>query len=182
MPNPSMYKEAMGENFSRLAPEVQQFHRLAGKHTLRGRVEVRAPKSLLAKLLAVLLGTPRCANEGAIRFELDAQPLTEIWTRHFPLQTMTSHLQLIDGQLVEKLGAARLTFALSENNAQLQMHLRHLHFLGTPCPAWLMPRVIAEETGRDGRLHFHVRAEVPGVGLVASYQGYLQLPKGAATS
>lgn len=178
--NPGLYEQTMGESFARLAPPVQQFHRLVGKHTLHGRVDVQPPKSLLAKLLALLLGTPRSASAGAIRFELDAQSLAESWTRHFPSKTMTSRLQLIDGQLVEKLGAARLMFDLSESNGQLNMHLRRLYFLGIPCPSWLMPRVIAEETGHDGRLYFCVRAEVPGVGLVTSYRGYLALPEGAA--
>ncbi len=174
-----MYERAMVESFNHLAPEVQQFHRLAGKHTLHGQVEVHAPKSLLAGLLALLLGTPRTASEGAIKFELDAQPLMETWTRHFPLKTMTSRLQLIDGQLIETLGVARLMFELAEKEGQLNMHLRHLYFLGIPCPTWLMPRVVAEETGRDGRLYFRVHACVPGVGLVASYQGYLTLPASA---
>lgn len=170
----------MGESYSRLASELQQFHRLAGKHTLHGRVEVHAPKSVLGRLLGLFLGTPRTATEGPIQFELDAHPSAETWTRHFPMKTMTSRLQLIDGQLVESLGAARLLFTLSESNGQLNMHLRSLFFLGIACPNWLMPRVIAEETGRDGRLYFHVRAEVPGVGLVASYLGYLSLSGGAA--
>ena len=171
-----MYEQVMGASFNLLASEVQQFHCFAGKHTLHGRVEVHAPKSLLATLLATLLGTPRSANEGAIKFELDAQPLAESWTRHFPSKTMRSHLQLIDGQLIETLGVARLMFELAEKEGQLTMHLRRLHFLGIPCPTWLMPRVVAEETGRDGRLYFRVHAGVPGIGLVASYQGYLTLP------
>lgn len=171
-----MYERAMGESFSRLAAEVQQFHRLAGKHILYGRVEVHAPKSLLAKLLAILLGTPRSASEGAIKFELDAQPEAETWSRNFPSKAMSSRLQLIDGQLVEKLGAARLMFELSEEKEKLTMHLRRLYFFGLSCPGWLMPRLVAEETGRDGCLHFLVRADVPGVGLVARYQGYLTMP------
>lgn len=102
-----MYELVLSDSFNRLAPEVQQFHRLAGKHTLNGHVKVHAPKSPLAKLLALILGTPRSASEGAIKFELDAQPLTETWTRYFPLKTMRSRLQLIDGQLIETLGVAR---------------------------------------------------------------------------
>ena len=174
-----MYERTMGESFDRLAPELQQFHRLAGKHTMHGRVEVHAPKSALAKLLALFLGTPRTATEGPIKFELDAQPAVETWTRYFPSKTMTSRLQLIDGQLVEKLGAARLVFKLSESDGRLNMHLYRLHFIGVPCPTWLMPRVVAEETGGGGRLHFCVRADVPWVGLVASYRGYLSLSNGA---
>ena len=176
-----MYEHVMGDRFGRLAPEIQMFHRLAGKHTLHGRVEVHAPTGFLAKLLATLLGTPRSANQGEIRFELHAHPESETWTRHFPSKTMSSHPQLVDSQLVEKLGVARLMFELTENQGQLNMHLCRLYFLGVPCPAWLMPHVLAEETGRAGCLHFRVRAEVPGVGLVASYQGDLTLPEGPAS-
>ena len=170
-----MYETAMGQHFGRLARSVQDFHRLAGKHVLHGQVEIHAPQSMLAKFLARLLGTPLVSNRGPIKFELDARPLEETWTRHFPAKVMTSHLQLLDGQLVEKLGAARLTFALCECEGRLTMQLCRLQFLGIPCPRWLMPIVIAEETGADDRFNFHVRAAVPWVGVVASYRGHLSL-------
>lgn len=175
--NISMYERAMGESFGFLAPALQQFHRLAGQNELHGLVSIHAPKSFLARLLARLLGTPLAACKGPIRFELDAQPLAETWRRYFPSHVMTSRLQLVDEHVVENLGAARLTFALIEKNGQLSMQLCHLHFFGLPCPEWLMPRLVAEESGRNGRVDFHVRAEVPYLGAVAGYNGYLLLPK-----
>ncbi|WP_369124981.1 DUF4166 domain-containing protein, partial [Enterobacter asburiae] len=44
-----------------------------------------------------------------------------------------------------------------------------------PCPAWLRPAVVAEETGDGDRFHFNVRASVPLLGVVAAYRGYLDL-------
>lgn len=170
-----MYETAMGQHFGRLARSVQDFHRLAGKHVLHGQVEIHAPQSMPAKLIARLLGTPLVSNAGPIKFELDARPLAETWTRYFPARVMTSHLQLLDGHLVEKLGAASLTFALHEREGHLTMQLCRLQFLGIACPQWLMPIVTAEETGADDRFNFHVRAVVPWVGVVASYRGYLSL-------
>ena len=170
----------MGESFGLLAPALQQFHRLAGQNELHGLVAIHAPESFLARVLARLLGTPLVACEGPIRFELDAQPLAETWGRYFPSHVMTSRLQLVDDHIVEKLGGARLTFALIEKNGQLSMQLCRLHFFGVPCPGWLMPRVVAEESGRNGRVDFHVRAEVPYVGAVAGYNGYLLLQKGVS--
>ena len=174
-PHRSMYETAMGQHFGRLARSVQDFHRLAGKHVLHGQVEIHAPQSMPAKLIARLLGTPLVSNSGPIKFELDARPLAETWTRYFPAKAMTSHLQLLDGHLVEKLGAARLTFALHEREGRLTMQLCRLQFLGIACPRWLMPIVTAEETGAGDRFNFHVRAVVPWVGVVASYRGYLSL-------
>ena len=172
----SMYEQAMGERFARLDPAVQAFHRLAGRHELHGWVRTQAPQSLAARLLALCLGTPLRASEGAIRFALQAEPLREVWIRFFPAQTMRSSLHLQDGQIIESLGAARLSFGLEADGGRLVMRLRKLRVLGMACPAWLEPRIVAEERGEGDRLHFRIEAAVPWVGVVASYSGHLQLP------
>ncbi len=161
----------------RLAAPVQQFHRLHGHHVLRGEVEVHAPRSILARLLARLLGTPLRAGEGPIKFELDADPLVETWTRYFPSNVLTSTLQLDGNYLVEKVGAARLTFELSASEGRLHMYLRRLQFFGIACPKWLMPIIVAEESGIDHRLYFHISVQVRHIGVIARYHGYLVLPE-----
>jgi hypothetical protein len=161
-PGISMYEFAMGECFGRLAAPVQRFHRLSGHHVLHGEVKVHAPVSILARL------------------QLDAHPSTETWTRHFPANVLTSTLQLDGRYLVEKLGATHMTFELSESNGQLHLRLCRLKFLGIPCPAWLMPIIVAEESGRDDRLHFHVSVQVRPIGMIARYQGHLLLASGGA--
>jgi hypothetical protein len=62
---------------------------------------------------------------------------------------------------------------LSAAGGTLEMRLRSLHFLGIPCPRWLLPRVVAEETGAGDRLHFRVEASLPLIGIVAGYRGHL---------
>lgn len=171
-----MYEQVLGRDYARLPVAVQRFHRLAGHAELRGWVEIGAPASGLARFLAFCLGAPRSAGAGSLRFELDARPTTETWTRHFPTRTMRSRLQLVAGQVVERLGAARLSFRLSASEQQLSMTLVGMHFLGITCPRWLVPRVVAEETGTDDRFYFRVTAAVPVVGMVASYRGHLELP------
>lgn len=172
-----MYESAMGERFMRLAASVQQFHRLNGRHVLHGEVEVHAPESILARLLARFLGTPLIAGKGPIKFVLNADPSVEIWTRYFPANVLTSTLRLEGSYLVEKVGAARLTFALSECDGHLHMHLHRLQFFGLVCPKWLMPIIVAEESGIDDRLYFHISAQVRYIGVVARYHGYLILPE-----
>jgi hypothetical protein len=176
-PDISMYESAMGERFMRLAAPVQQFHRLDGRHVLHGQVAVHAPGSMLARLLARFLGTPLIAGEGPIKFELNAHPLMETWTRYFPSNVLMSTLQLDGNYLVEKVGAARLTFELSESQGHLHMHLRQLQFFGIVCPKWLMPIIVAEESGIDDRLYFHISAQVRHIGMVARYHGYLLVPE-----
>ena len=171
----SLYEQVLGASYVRLPAAVQRFHRLAGRTVLNGWVETRAPSSWLARVLGLCLGAPRGSSSGPLRFELEAGPQTETWTRHFPTRTMTSHMRLVAGQLEERLGAARLTFNLTAGENKLSMQLVRMWFFGVPCPNWLMPRVVAEETGISDQLHFHVTAALPFVGSVASYRGHLEV-------
>ena len=167
----------MGAHYANLAPALQRFHRLRGQHTLHGEVEIVPPASPPARMLAWLLGTPRQAIRGPVRFELQADASRETWIRHFPLKTMQSTLLLIDGQVVEQLGPARLVFALTEFDGALDMALQAMRFFGIPCPRWLMPRLVARETGDANRLHFDVQAAVPLIGMVTHYRGHLVVPE-----
>ncbi|WP_349744081.1 DUF4166 domain-containing protein [Roseateles cavernae] len=173
----SLYQRAMGSDFERLAPALQRFHSLSGDCRLQGMVQTEAPQGWIARILARTLGTPLQTSQGPIRFELRAAPHEECWVRHFPQQSMRSVLRLEQGRLIERLGLARLDFELTERKGELRMALCGLRFLGLPCPGWLCPEVLAEERGDGDRLHFHVRARLPGLGQVVAYQGHLELPK-----
>ncbi len=173
----SLYQRVMGPDFERLAPSVARFHRLAGVQKLQGQVQVEAPASLPARVLAWALGAPQRAGQGAIRFELDAAPGAEVWTRIFPTQTMRSTLREAPGFVVEHLGAARLAFVLSAvDGGRLEMRLHRMSFLGIPCPRWLQPAIVARERGQGDALHFHVQATLPWVGQVVGYRGHLHVP------
>lgn len=171
-----LYRLVMGADFLQLPASLQHFHALQGHHLLEGRVRVLAPASAAARLLARCIGAPLRAAEGAIRFELTAHGATETWIRHFPHRTMRSRLTLAGRGVAERMGAAQLLFALEACPQGLVMRLVGLRFMGVPCPRWLLPAVIAEETATAGRLHFHVHAALPAVGRVAGYEGYLRLP------
>lgn len=175
MSRQSIYEQALGTDYLRLPAAVQRFHTLKGHTVLRGWVETGAPESVLARCLALCLGSPRSTSAGPLRFELITGPDKETWTRHFPTRTMSSQMTLAAGHLVERLGAAQLTFRLTANENGLSMKLLTLRFFGVSCPHWLMPQVVAEETGAGDRLQFHVKAALPFVGTVAWYRGHLEV-------
>jgi hypothetical protein len=172
----SMYQHALGEPYTQLPRAVQAFHALQGAHALTGWVQTEAPSSALARLLAWALGAPRRASAGPIRFELFATSDAETWTRHFPLQTMRSTLRLAGAEVHESLGPARLRFQLTASPEGLDMQLMGLRFLGLPCPRWLLPEIVAHETGNGQQLHFEVAATVHFIGRVTAYRGHLDLP------
>lgn len=173
---PSLYQQLMGPGYGQLPSAVQQFHALQGRHVLPGWVQVERPGGWAARCLAWCLGAPLAAQQGAIQFELQADPAAEVWTRRFPSRTMQSRLEPSGPHLVERLGTVRLVFALDAGPDRLDLRLVGLRFLGLPCPRWLLPRIVARESGDAPRLHFEVRASLPAVGVVASYRGHLELP------
>jgi hypothetical protein len=160
---------------------VRRFHRLAGHQLLQGHVQVDAPATWAARALAWCLGSPQRGGSGDVRFELHASAACETWTRYFPSKTMTSRMRLERSRVVEQLGAARLTFNLVGTPHRLEMRLIGMRFMGIPCPRWLLPRIVAEETGDADRLHFSVQATLPLVGTVASYRGHLVVGEEQAT-
>jgi hypothetical protein len=174
----SLYQQVMGARFTELPSPLQRFHALQGTHVLSGWVELGAPASFAARVLARCLGAPLAAQHGPIQFELKAGAEEEAWTRHFPGKTMKSRLTHAGGHVVERLGFAKLWFALEGDSKMLEMKLVRLRFLGVPCPRWLLPAIVAKETATPDHLHFRVGASLPLIGLVASYQGYLKLPEG----
>jgi Domain of unknown function (DUF4166) len=176
----SLYEQVLGENYARLPAAVQRFHRLSGHTVMHGWVETHTPDSWLARGLALCLGAPRSTSSGPLRFELQASPNTETWTRHFPTRTMSSRMRLVDGQVEERLGAARLTFNLTASKKHLNMELVKMRFFGVPCPSGLLPQVVAQETGTADQFHFHVSAALPWIGVIASYRGHLDLTRPSA--
>jgi hypothetical protein len=176
----SLYQQVMGGQFTLLPRPLQRFHALEGAHVLSGWVEVGAPASLVARILARCLGAPLNAQHGPIQFELRAGAVEEVWTRHFPGKTMESRLTHTAGHIVERLGFAQLWFALEGDSEMLEMKLVQLRFLRVPCPRWLLPAIVAEETATPGHLNFRVEASLPLIGVVTSYRGYLKLPDGGS--
>ncbi len=169
----SLYRQVLDKSFECLPAAVRRFHQLSGHQAFSGWVETRRPESVLARFLAMCLGTPQQATSGVIRFELTATPEQETWTRHFPTQTMRSRFRRREAWVEEKLGASTLRFQLHATESGLVMELQSLRFFGVPCPRWLLPTVVAKEHGNEDRLHFEVSAALPLVGVVAAYKGHL---------
>ena len=173
----SLYAQALGGDFLQLDAPVRAFHGLQGQQVLPGVVRVDGPSSPLARRVARWLGAPTQRAQGPIRVEVEAAPQAESRTLHFPSgETMVSRLACQPSGIVKHLGPLRMVFALEAVDGRLLMHLRRMRVWGLPCPAWALPQVIAEESGRGGRLHFLVRAALPLVGQVVACTGYLELP------
>lgn len=171
----SLYRQVMGLDFDSLAHELQIFHSMTGKMKLSGQCSVTGPQTWLGKLMGWIFSLPRTTEDANLSFEMDADMHQETWRRHFSNRLMISRMRVIAGTLVERLGPVDLHFRLKADNGKLIMLLAGISVAGIPCPRFLIPSVVAEETASPGKLHFNVAAHLPVVGLLVAYQGFLNI-------
>jgi hypothetical protein len=171
----SLYRQVMGRDFESLAPELQTFHSMRGNVRLLGQCTVSGPHTSIGKLLGALFALPKTSAETLLAFDLSADARQETWKRHFPNRLMTSRMRVVNGVLVERLGPADLHFELRSDGAKLIMLLKKISIAGIRCPQFLVPSVVAEETASPGKLHFNVAAQLPVVGLLVAYKGFLHI-------
>jgi hypothetical protein len=172
----SIYRQVLGEDFERLAPELRSFHDLRGYARFRGECRIEAARGAVARVLRWLLRLPGAVENAGLDFELTAGADRDVWIRHFPGCTMRSTLQAVDGRLVERIGPVGCWFSLELEGDLLTMKLSRVTVFGVAWPRGWMPQVWGNERGSDGRLYFDAGVRFPGVGLVTAYRGYLAIP------
>lgn len=171
-----LYRQILGSEFAALDEPVRRFHSLQGRHRLSGRCTVNGAEHALGRFICAMLGLPRQVSDGEFQFDLEADPIGEIWIRHFPTRTMRSRLgRRGTNRLRERLGPASLTFTLETNKGSLSMHLQSIRVLGLPWPRRWFPEVWAFERGDRGRFCFDVGARMRVLGSLVAYSGYLEL-------
>ena len=87
---------------------------------------------------------------------------------------MRSTLTERDGLLEEALGPARFRFVLSVADGGVAWRVAGMRVMGVPLPAAWFKAVTARQSVRAGRYTFDVRAELPWIGLLVHYQGWLE--------
>jgi len=172
----SLYQQLLGDDYGNLPPEQRHFHALLGRHCFHGQAEITCGRHPLTRLAAMIMGLPRRDARVPLRFELEAGPEGEIWTRHFGPQVMTSVLRARQGVLVERLGVMILQSRLYRDGDCLRMQVLRARLFGMlPLPLWTMPAVQADESAQHGRIHFTIRVAWSWLGLLVAYQGFLNV-------
>lgn len=181
-PPHSVYRQVLGTDFHLLAPELQRFHSMAGRFELSGKCSIKGPHSAAGRLVSAMFALPKATAETSFKFELDADAVQETWRRHFPGRLMASTMRAGAGMLVERFGPVNFHFRLELDDGRLNMLLQSVTVFGIRAPKLLMPVVLAQEIGAHGKLHFSVSAQLPLVGRLAEYRGYLDIEREELTA
>lgn len=170
----SLFPTLLGRDFANLAASVQHVHGGASRQ-LRGFATVERGRSVVARILCALASLPRSGTAAPVVMSIVAEPSHEEWTRRFgDSRAMKSVLSQCRGDLIERLGPAKLMFHLEPVAGGFDWHLQGISAFGMSLPrSWFEVR--AHSGHREERYHFDVEAVLRGVGRIVRYQGTLDV-------
>ena len=174
-----LYPSVMGGQWEHLPAAIRRAHLSAD--TLRGRFDVHHGKSRLARLVARLIRCPREAAAMPVTLHIDADGAFESWHRTFGDRRVTTRQRTSEaGVLDEQIGILELRFRLDGDPDALRFRQvgarARLAGLSVPWPRWCRPHVDAVERAEPGGVGVRVTVSLPGVGLLMSYAGHLDVP------
>jgi hypothetical protein len=118
---------------------------------------------------------PRSGTDLPLQVSFLRDGAGEIWSRDFGGHPMRSTLTEHNGLLEEVLGPARFRFALRVDDSGVAWNVVGIRVLGVPLPAAWFQAVTARQSAHAGRYTFDVRAELPWIGLLVHYHGWLEV-------
>jgi hypothetical protein len=169
---PPLYARVMGVDFDRLAPALKSIHGVLRDGGAAGRAVVHRGAHPIARMVAKIMRFPP-AGEHELHVHFSEDRGVERWTRDFGGSRFSSSLSAVGSQIVERFGPLRFTFKLSAVDGELAMSMTKWSLGPIRLPNWLAPRSPAREWEADGLFHFDVPIELPLVGRVIRYHGWL---------
>jgi len=170
---PPLYARVMGERYDALPGPVRQMHEVLRDAGASGRATVVRGRGPIARLIALLFRFPR-EGECEVHVSFRETDGVETWTRDFGGRSFASRLSQEGKHLVERFGPFRFMFDLPSDANGLAMRMVGWRYGPLPLPLKLAPRSPAREWEEDGRFCFDVPIEMPLVGAIVHYSGWLR--------
>ncbi len=168
-----LYARIMGPRFADLAPSLAAVHGVLRDAGAGGRAVVKRGRHPVARFVAAFLRFPM-AGEHELHVAFSERRGGERWTRDFSGRRFTSDFSQARSRLVERFGPLRFRFDLASDGSGLRMIMRGWSFARMRLPLAFAPIVEAREWDEDGLFHFDVSIDLPVIGLVTQYTGWLR--------
>ncbi len=177
-PMEPVFKTALGGEFDKLPPALQDLHTVLDHRRWRGEASVARGAGWMARIAGAIAGFPPAARTVPVEVEMQRTEKGETWTRRFGDRTFKSYLSARARQdkpvLFERFGWLRFEIDLNPEDEKLHFPVRRARFLVFPLPPFLRPASDTYEyVDAHGRGCFSVRVSLPIAGLVAQYEGWL---------
>lgn len=169
---PSLYARVMGSEFDRLPPALKDVHGVLRDRGATGRAVVERGAHPIARFVAKAMRFP-AAGEHQLHVHFSEEAGVERWTRDFGGSRFSSTLSAEGNRLVERFGPFRFSFSLSAADGVLGMAITSWSLGPVRLPKFLAPCSPAREWEAGGLFHFDVPIDLPLVGRVIRYRGWI---------
>ena len=171
---PTLFQQALGAAFFNLPETLRRLHGVRGTARYAGIASIERGRGLLARLCARIAGLPKAMRDAPTTVEFVVDASGETWRRDFGGTRMQTRLAFKDGLLRERLGPLQFRYHLHPGGEALWWQVAGGRACGLlPLPAGWFEGVRCRECERDGRYAFLVEANLPLIGLVVRYEGWL---------
>lgn len=171
-----LFRRVLGGFLDQTPACVRRLHGGAALARWRGEVDVVRGDGRLARALARLTSLPP-AGRGPVEVEILARGAGERWIRRIGGREMRSRLWAFSGswRLWEWLGPVVFGFGLRVEAGAILWRIESVRVFGLlPLPSGWFRGVRCRESGEGDRYCFDVRAELPVIGLLVHYRGWLE--------
>jgi saccharopine dehydrogenase-like NADP-dependent oxidoreductase len=162
-------------DFAAMPGVVRAVHSPKPASELRGGVDIDGGETWGARVLARLFGFPAGARNAAAEVTIECEGDGEVWIRRFGDSEFSSRLNAAgSGRLMERFGPLSFQLDASANANGFSLAIRCARFGDLPLPRFLIPRTQAgASVDERGRYRFDVVIEMPIVGRLVRYRGWL---------
>lgn len=173
-----LVKNWFGDEFSILAPELQDLHTYGG--VLTGEISVSTGRGIAGVIggrLSKKLGLPApgCNNlvvrishsDTALHWDRSFNNATEMKSTFYPVGSIN------EGYWIEKTGPLHIKLTVDIKNNGWYWRCLGFSLHGLPLPVWLFPESQAYKLIENGRYNFYVGFNAPIIGELVSYSGIL---------
>lgn len=171
---PTVFQQVLGAAFFRLPESLRRLHGVRGRARWVGQATITRGQNPLARVCATIAGLPPARQDVTTTVDFDCSADGETWRRDFGGARMVSRLRCRNGHLQERMGAVQFRFALHVNEGALWWRVAGVRLFGVlPLPVAPFDGVRCREREVDGRYEFLVEADLPVLGRLARYEGWL---------
>jgi hypothetical protein len=175
-----LYQRVMGHSWCQLAEALRSMHATSSTVRARGQFRIDYGSHPVARLLARLLRLPHPSAAADTRLVVSAHGDREQWERTFDGRRFVTLQYRWHDDLAERFGVLQFRFRLQVSDGSLLYVQRQAAVLcwrvRLPIPALCAPRVEArEDPAGPKRIRVQVRVVLPGIGLLISYAGIVDV-------
>ena len=172
------FQRVLGRSFEDLAVPVRRLHSLTAPTTVSGLADIDVAPGAIRAAICWLAGLPKPGRDVPVSVEFRPDGRGGVrWTRRFGGRGYASSFraeQRCGGPLlIERFGPFHLEFRLEAVAGGVSWLLVGVTCVGIHAPAWALPKARCLESSDGNRYRFDIEAEMPLIGLLIRYRGWL---------